>query len=333
MKTPWLSLLIPVYKVEPWLPECLASIRDQAAQDIEVLLLDDASPDASGALARQLTEDWPDARVLVHAKNRGLSAARNSLLAEARGEYVWFLDSDDVLLPGSIQSLRDAIAHGAPDLVLCDFRVVRERMRLKHRLRGELHRRTFAGAPRQTRPVEPELVAGLLQVGQLHSWSKIARREVWQAAPFPEGRYYEDMAVIAALIASTRSYRYVPETWVGYRQREGSILASSSPAKLLDLLHNAGTLRAEAQDLPQMSDPAARFALDHFCLRTVLTGLRLATPLRSAAPELDAEIRTAVSQLLPDAGAAVLSGYLKRGWWWRWLRARARLRRWGLAAG
>ena len=67
---------------------------------------------------------------------------------------------------------------------------------------------------------------GLLQVGQLHSWSKIARREVWQAAPFPEGRYYEDMAVIAALIASTRSYRYVPETWVGYRQREGSILAS-----------------------------------------------------------------------------------------------------------
>ncbi|WP_395794433.1 glycosyltransferase family 2 protein [Aquimonas sp.] len=332
MNTPWLSLLIPVYKVEPWLGACLESIRAQAAQGIEVVLLDDASPDGSGALARRLIQDLPQARVLVHPKNRGLSAARNSLLAEARGEYVWFLDSDDVLLPGSIQSLRHSIEQGSPDLVLCDFRVVRERTRTKHRLRGELHRGTFAGTPHQTRAVGPELLAGLLKVGQLHSWSKIARRVAWQGAPFPEGRYYEDIAVIAALVAQVGSYRYVPETWVGYRQREGSILASSDAAKLKDLLHNACTLRSGAQELQHVSSPAASFALDHFCLRTMLTSLRLAAPLRSSAPELDAEIRTAFSRLLPDAGAAVLQAYLRRGWWWRWLRARARLRRWGLVS-
>lgn len=330
MPTPWLSILIPVYKVEHWLGACLASIAPQLDPGVEVLLLDDASPDSSGALARQLTEDWANARVLVHPRNRGLSAARNSLLAEARGRYVWFLDSDDLLLPGAIQGLHSAIAQGSPDLVLCDFQVVRERMRFKHRLRGEWHRRTFSGARQQTRPGGAELMTGLLERGQLHSWSKIALREIWQQTPFPEGRYYEDIAVIAGLVAHARSYRYVPETWVGYRQREGSILSTPSSAKVRDLFHNACTLRAQASAPPFNADAATRFSLDHFCMRTLLSCLRLLAVLKPPDPTLDDEIRNALPLLLPDAGTSVLRTYLRRGWWWRRFRARARLRSWGL---
>jgi glycosyltransferase involved in cell wall biosynthesis len=326
MPTPWLSLLIPVYRVEPWLAACVDSVRGQADAGVEVLLLDDASPDRSGDLARRLVADWPQARVLSHERNRGLSAARNSLLAQARGDYVWFLDSDDMLLPGAIAGLRAAIDQGAPDLVLCDFAVVRERARLKHRLRGERHRRTFAGTSNVTREADAALAAGLLEIGELHSWSKIARREVWQQASFPEGRYFEDMAVIPALLAHARSYRHVDRPWVGYRQREGSILTAVDAERIGHLLDNMLALRHGLAALPVLDDPAARFALEHFCARSLIAARRHLRRLGSAAPELEAKLREACAEALPDGLDALLRGYRRRGWLLRALRAKRQLR-------
>jgi hypothetical protein len=326
MTDPWLSVLIPVYRVEPWLAACVDSVRRQADPGVEVLLLDDASPDRSGELARQLVADWPQARVLSHEYNRGLSAARNSLLAQARGDYVWFLDSDDLLLPGAIDGLRAALAGDGPDLVLCDFAVVRERTRLKHRLRGELHRSTFAGPSGQTRVVDGELMAGLLEVGELHSWSKIARRTLWRQAPFPEGRYFEDMAVIPGLLAHARSYRHVASPWVGYRQREGSILTAIDAEKIGHLLENMLSLRRGLAALPGFAEPRARFAVEHFCARSLITARRRMRLLDPVPPALAEQLRSAFAEALPQGLDPLLGGYLKRGWALRALRARRHLR-------
>lgn len=325
MNSPWLSLLIPVYRVEPWLAACVASVREQADAGVEVLLLDDASPDRSGELARRLVADWPQARVLSHERNRGLSAARNSLLAQARGDYVWFLDSDDLLLPGAIAGLRAAVAQGAADLVLCDFAVVRERERLKHRLRGERHRRTFAGTSNQTREADAALAAGLLEIGELHSWSKIARRELWQQASFPEGRYFEDMAVIPTLLAHARNYRHVDRPWVGYRQREGSILAAVDAGRIGHLLDNMLALRRGLIDLPALEDTTAQFALQHFCARSLIAARRHLRRLGTPAPELESKLRAACAEALRDGLDALLRGYRQRGWLLRALRARRQL--------
>jgi hypothetical protein len=95
---PWLSILVPVYNVRPYIEECLASIIGQivSVSGVELILLDDTSTDGSGDLCCQMAAGIDaDVRVMRHDENRGISAARNSMLEEARGEYIWFIDADD----------------------------------------------------------------------------------------------------------------------------------------------------------------------------------------------------------------------------------------------
>lgn len=327
MANPWLSILVPVYRVEPWLQECVESVMRQGEDGIELLLLDDASPDNSGAIARTLQQRYPDAvQLLAHPRNRGLSAARNTLVEHAAGRYVWFLDSDDLLLPGSIAGLRRAVEADAPDLVLCDFRVIRARSGLRHRLRGEMHRSTFAG--RGTGPARDRaaLVAGLLGGRQLHAWSKIAKRDIWRRIRFPEGRTFEDMAVIPSLVARVDSYCHVSAPWVGYRQRPDSILASWSHERIADLLQSLQELHAGLLALPELDDPEARFALDYFCLRTfALLVRRFGRPGWPPVDAIPETCRAAFRELFPGGAAAVLDRCGHRGWWLRRRRLRKSL--------
>src|SRR5690606_23661810 len=233
---PWLSVLVPVYNVERYVRACLDSVLGQADAGVELLVLDDASPDAAMAVVADLQRAHPGRiRTLAHARNRGLSAARNSLAEAARGRYLWFLDSDDVLLPGAIAGLREVVEREAPDLVLCDFRLLREDGTPYGPLRGRARRSGFGGRAGDGGSDRDALLAGLLEGRQLHAWSKIAVREAWQAARFPEGRYFEDMAVVAPQCAQVARWRHVPRAWVGYRQRGDSIMARMTPDKSRDL--------------------------------------------------------------------------------------------------
>ena len=218
---PWLSLLLPVYNVEPYLRQCVESIASQADEGVEIILVEDVSTDGSKALLLALQDELKGRlRLLQHGSNSGLSAARNTMLEAATGDYVWFFDSDDVLAPGALADLKSVIARDRPDLVMCDFMVLRERIQLKHRLRGELHRRTFQGPSDATLTDRSGLIHGLLEAGQLHAWSKISRRSLWgEDLRFPTGKYFEDQVVMPRLALRADSYRYVPRVWVAYRQR------------------------------------------------------------------------------------------------------------------
>ena len=88
------SIIVPVYNTEKYLPQCVSSVLGQTFRDFELLLIDDESPDGSGALCDSYAEKDPRVRV-IHQKNGGLSNARNSGLTAASGEYILFLDSDD----------------------------------------------------------------------------------------------------------------------------------------------------------------------------------------------------------------------------------------------
>ncbi|TCZ84337.1 glycosyltransferase family 2 protein [Lysobacter sp. N42] len=329
-ETPWLSLLLPVYNVDGYVEDCVSSILAQEAAGIEILLLDDASTDSSAqAIERCVAADPGRVRAFRHPHNRGLSAARNTLLEQARGRHVWFVDSDDLVLPGALAALRAVIDAGQPDLVLCDFAVVRERFGLKHRLRGELHRRTFRGPAGRVLDDRSTLVEGLLLGGQLHTWSKIARREVWAAAPFPEGRYYEDIAVIAPLVAATRSWTYLPRPMVGYRQREGSIMRTVAPGRHLHLQRSIAELHDGLMAMRAQLTPAALFAIDYFCLRTYASTARRLVRARDAAAGTHEDWRQGLLGLFPGGVDGVINGCRRRGWPLRAWRARYYLRRAG----
>ncbi|MDO5626068.1 MAG: glycosyltransferase family 2 protein [Pseudomonadota bacterium] len=326
----WLSVLVPVYNTQAFLQECLQSVLaqlDEGDDGVQVLALDDCSTDGSWTLMQALAQRWPRRlQLLRSACNGGLSAARNTLLEAAGGEYLWFLDSDDKLLPGSIAALRTIVQTHAPDMVLCDFSVWREPARLKHHLRGERHRRTFAGPARQLVQDRRALLTGMLFSGQLHAWSKISRRTLWgDDLRFPAGRYFEDMATMPLVALRTERFYYEPTPWVAYRQRTGSIRATMSLPKALDqssaLLPFARALKAT----PWGDDQHLQLALAQQAARSLAGAMRHVCQPGAPTPPPDTAdtLRRHFLDTSPLSPQALAKAYLWRGWWlrrWRFLR-------------
>jgi len=332
---PWLSILMPVYNVAAYLDECLESIRAQLAPGIEVIALDDASSDASAeVLARAQARFGAALHRVSHERNRGVAVTRNDLLQQARGRHVWFVDADDILRPGAVRSLQHVVERESPDLVMCDFRVHRRDFRLKHRLRGELHRHTFSGPARQLGRDHSALVAGLLVAGQLHSWSKIATRAVWQRVRFPEDRYFEDIAVIPQLVDAVDTYYYAPETWIDYRQRPGSILEDFSAQKMRHLIHALRDLHAQLPSSHTALDAQALFSIRHFFLKSHASMARRIgkRDLAGSADGSDLAVllKANLDVMFPEGLDGILGDYRRRGWLLRAHRARSSLQRAGL---
>lgn len=323
---PWLSVLVPVYNVQPYLRECLASVIEQLGDDtgVEILVLDDRSTDGSWTLLQELARHWPGRlQLLRHERNAGLSAARNTMIDAAQGNYLWFLDSDDKLLPGSVARLRTIVQAHAPDVVLCDFAVWRERERFKHRLRGERHRRSFRGVASRLEHDHCALLAGMLSTGELHAWSKISRRALWgNDLRFPVGKHFEDMTTMPLVALRARSFYYESRPWVAYRQRAGSILASMSVPKALDQSAALLPFVQALEATPCARHEGLRLALAQQAARSLVGAMRAVRRAGAAAGVGEALRRNfcAVSPLTPQELARA---YLLRGWWlrcWRFLR-------------
>lgn len=326
---PWLSVLVPVYNVRDYLAECVESVLTQEPGDgaVEVLLLDDCSNDGSAEVIAQLQSRWPGRlQALRHARNGGLSAARNTLIDAARGDYLWFLDSDDKLLPGAVAALQSIVQAHQPDVVLCDFEVWRERPRLKHRLRGERHRRTFDGRPGVVHHDSAGLLRGLLATGQLHAWSKISRRALWAGdLRFPPGRYFEDMYTMPLAMLRAGSHYYAPQPWVAYRQRGSSILATMTLPKAFDQSAALLPLRKALEGRAEAANAEVRFAIAHQCARNLQGAMRFvqrATAPRDELAAAAARIRADFDTCSPLTAQALQQAYLRRGWWLRWLKFR-----------
>lgn len=327
MQSPWLSICIPVYNVRQYLEACIESVLSQPLQGVEVLLLDDCSTDGSATVAEQFASQYSaNLRLLRHPRNQGISAVRNSLLDAATGTYVWFLDSDDILMPGAIKGLAETVERHRPDLVLCDFYDMRDKVRLKHRLRREHHRRTFPGPANTLLHDRNALWDGLLRQGHMHVWSKIARRELWGTdLRFPVGRTFEDMAVAPFLALRARSYVYVDRIWIGYRKRPGSIVASQSEGKLDDMQAATASLPALTANLTPALSATGRFYASWMAAKNFIAAARFDV---SQGKNLRLAQRLAVferSCLIPPRD--VVAGCVRRGWLWRALKLSYWLRR------
>ncbi|MCW2843578.1 MAG: glycosyltransferase [Nocardioides sp.] len=248
VRRPDVSVIVPFYNVERYLAECLDSILEQDLAHIEVLLVDDGSPDGSRAIAEEYVRR--DDRVrLITRENGGLGAARNTGVRHARGRHLTFVDSDDLLPPGALRALFTTIEASGSDLVV-----------------GSVERFNLVGSwsPNWVRTVHDDRRIGVTldeftpMLRNLYTWNKLFRREFWEAQGlwFREGVAYEDQPIITQLLGRARSIDVIPDIVYRYRAREDQSSISQQTASIGDLRDRIAAWRASRDVLTQELSPA-----------------------------------------------------------------------------
>lgn len=226
---PEISVIVPVYRAEAFLEDCLSSILKQTFSDFEILAVDDGSPDGSAEICRRYAQ--MDSRVrLLRQENAGQSAARNHGLREAKGRWICFVDSDDAIHPQMLELLyRAATENGCP--------ISQCRM-----LESPEYPENFDG-PRQgactVLPMDEETIAALLDRDEYPGWvscAKLIRRELIEGYPFREGRVYEDNEAVCRWIVAAGKIADIPDKMYYYRTNPDSTTKSSFSRKKLDYL-------------------------------------------------------------------------------------------------
>ena len=223
---PVISVILPIYNVERYITRCLESLLDQTFRDFEVILVDDASPDASMEMARKALANrqaMPEGgvRVLSHDRNRGLAGARNTGLEAARGTYVYFMDSDDYAEPTLLQRMMQAMTSGDADIVMCGSRSVYEND----------ERPPVTDLPDAEGETTGEDALLFLLNGRCRAYicMQLFRLAIFREIRFPEGMIYEDRLTLPYLLLKARKVVFIREVLYNYLQREGSITRSFRP--------------------------------------------------------------------------------------------------------
>lgn len=219
---PLVSVLIPLYNVERYLDDCVRSVVAQTHRDLEIVLVDDGSTDRSGAIC----DAWAarDARVrVVHTANRGVAAARNRGLDEARGDVVCFVDSDDWIERDLVERVVRIMERRHADMVVFTYHSASDDGS-RTRVSDDAAKFPSPGARDSAQALEllwTERVQNFL-------WSFAARRALYEGVRFEEGYVMEDMGVTYRLFDAARSIYFLPEPLYHYRVRAESILGEKS---------------------------------------------------------------------------------------------------------
>jgi CDP-glycerol glycerophosphotransferase (TagB/SpsB family)/glycosyltransferase involved in cell wall biosynthesis len=221
---PRFSVIVPCFKVQGFLRECLDSVLGQSFPDIEVITVDDCSPDGSGAILDEYAARDPRVRVLHLPENVGLGRARNAGLPLATGDYLFFLDSDDTLTPGALRAMADRLAETAdPDVLVFDY--ARTYWWGGTRRNALAHVLSEAGDGVFTAAEHPRILDLLMVV-----WNKLYRRDfvAEHGFAFPPG-YYEDTPWTFPVMLTAGRIAVLDRICLNYRQRrQGSILSTTS---------------------------------------------------------------------------------------------------------
>ncbi len=217
-----ISVIVPVYNVAPYLPRCIDSILAQSFGDFELLLIDDGSTDASGAICDEYARK--DKRIKVfHKESGGPSAARNYGMEHARGDYIGFIDSDDYVGTDYLKILFEMMQ--GDNIAISQIRVVSTASETMKFTASEDRRLVF-DAKEEFKAMMLARDFGVSANGKLY------RREVFDGHSFPVGKVYEDLDTVPYLIEAGKNYAYSSSVQYYYYQRQGSIMHSISPIKI-----------------------------------------------------------------------------------------------------
>ena len=228
--SPKISVLIPVYNTQKYLRECLQSVQKQTFTDFEIICLDDGSTDDSLNQLKNFQIHEPRLRVLTQA-NAGVAATRNRLIQQARGEYIAFVDADDLIAPDYLEKLYTAAQESHAPITKCFFQCVSE------------NRSQFIPTDRNSVHEFPsDILAERFAAGYYDSvvWRKLFLRK-WLLAKdlfFFDGRIAEDLPFEILAFAEAEKITVVPQILYFYRKGIDSSVSANPHKMAVNILHN-----------------------------------------------------------------------------------------------
>lgn len=214
-----ISIIVPIYKVEKYLRRCIESLIYQDFQDIEIILVDDGSPDNCGTICDEYAQK--DARIIViHQQNGGLSAARNTGIDVARGEYLMFVDSDDWVEPDYCSAALSKAKEKHCDIVVFGY--------------NNIYKDHIDITQRKEKLFKSIDAIIELHGGQIESfaWNKIYKADLFKTGiRYPKGRLFEDIGTTYLLFHQANAVFLASGATYNYQKREDSILGKKMKAK------------------------------------------------------------------------------------------------------
>lgn len=244
MENPQISIIVPVYNVEKYLDECIQSILSQSLKDFELLLVDDGSPDNCPHLCDEYAKKDPRV-VPLHKPNGGQSDARNFGLDYAKGQYITFIDSDDMIAKDSLEILYNVIVENDADVVL-----------------GKMIRFKADGTTRPYTQLEDyKAFSGIDVLKMILQGQKINisvcgglyKRKLWSELRMPNGVVCEDWFVTPSIYMSAQKVVFTPTLWYLYRDNPestmGGLLRMANPQVIVVAEHVISTIRSRDEKL------------------------------------------------------------------------------------
>lgn len=238
-----ISVIVPIYNVDQYLDRCIESITQQSYPNLEIILVDDGSPDQ----CPKLCDDWAikDQRIkVIHKENGGLSDARNAGLAVATGDYISFVDSDDWLNVEFYKNLLEALIDYECDVVDCDY-VSRSEL-CDENPSSDYQVTTYDRVEAMGRLIDDHIKQTV--------WNKLYKASVIQGLLFEKGKYHEDVFWSYQAIARIHTFGHISYVGYNYFQRDDSIMGDTYSLKRLDAVE-AKVRRQEYLDvnMPELS--------------------------------------------------------------------------------
>ena len=226
-----ISIIVPVYKVEQYLDKCVKSIINQTYKNLEILLVDDGSPDS----CPKMCDEWAkkDERIkVIHKQNGGLSDARNAAIDVATGKYIMFVDSDDYLDENICTILYDLIKKYNATFSMCDAKDIQEN-------KPEIITEASVEEIKET-VFEGEEILPLMLKNNIKyfmtAWAKLYKKDLFKTLRYDVGKIHEDEFILHKLLINTKKIVHINKQMYFYLQRSGSITQTKAEKSYSDIL-------------------------------------------------------------------------------------------------
>lgn len=274
------SVIVPVYKAEDYLRDCVDSILNQTENDLEIILVNDGSPDNSGAICAEYAAKYPNKITALNIDNGGQGRARNFGIDIAKGDFLSFIDSDDYIAPDMYELMLSAAERENADIVVCDMEK-----------RYDNGRTEYVKAALQNDP--------MASVGS--SSNKIYKRTLVGDIRYPVGLWYEDFSLSAKLAMISEKTAFVDKPLYIYRCGQESTMNNNNARKNLDMLAIMRDIRGFA-DKGGYQDSFEFLLINHVLLESIK---RLALQDSPDKKEVIAQLRSYVRENIPSLNKCV----------------------------